>query len=244
VYAYLPKKQGTDEVHDSELLKAVERVRNLVDSGWNGGASRGTEPADAGMTAIKANNHVYYPLLHLSQDSNIKAPARFAPQGLNDGEVKFVRDLVQWFGENDSPVPGTEAFFFRNESRGRGLGFFIADNFYPDFILWFVSPQEQTIVFVDPKGIRNLGGFEHPKLKFYRTVKEVEAKVNESRTDSWSPLRLVSFILSQTPFEKVMWNQNATEGKLSKREFEDRHVLFMSDQDYVSNLMRRIAPSR
>ena len=244
VYAYLPKKQGTDDVQDTDLLQAVERVRNLVDSGWNGGASRGTEPADAGVTAIKAKNHVYYPLLHLNQDSNTKAAARFAPQGLNDGEVKFVRDLVQWFGENDSPVPGTEAFFFRNESRGRGLGFFIADNFYPDFILWFVSPQEQTIVFVDPKGIRNLGGFQHPKLKFYRTVKDVEAKVNESRSNHLAPLRLESFILSQTPFEKVMWNENATEGKLSKREFEGRHVLFMSDQEYVSNLMRRIAPSR
>ena len=240
VYAYLPKKQETDDVQDTALLQAVEKVRDLVEDGWNGTDSRGTEPAEAGVTAIKAKNHVYYPLLHLSQDAKNKAPARFTPQGLNDGEVKFVRDLVQWFHNNESPLPGTEAFFFRNESRGRGLGFFIADNFYPDFILWFLSPTEQTVVFVDPKGIRNLGGFEHPKLKFHRTIKEVETKLNESRSSSLASLRLESFILSQTPFEKVMWNENATNGKLTKSEFEDRHVFFMSDPDFVDRLMARI----
>jgi|GEM_PF-4114507 len=54
VYAYLPKKQGTDDVQDAALLQAVERVRDLVENGWNGGVSRGTEPADAGVIAIKA----------------------------------------------------------------------------------------------------------------------------------------------------------------------------------------------
>jgi hypothetical protein len=240
VYAYLPKKLGSDQVQNTALLQAVERVRHLVENGWNGGESRGTEPADAGVTAIKAKEHVYYPLLHLSQDATIETPARFTPQGLNDGEVRFVRDLVQWFHENDPPLAGSESFFFRNESRGRGLGFFIADNFYPDFIIWFVQPDAQTVVFVDPKGIRNLGGFDHPKLQFYETIKEVEARLNAEREDVLPPLTLESFVVSTTPHENVMWNTHAGAGRRDKKDFEERHVLFMGDGQYLDKMMLQL----
>ena len=243
VYAYLPKKRGTDDVDDKALLQAVERIQQLVENNWNGGFSRGTEPADAGVTALNAQRHVYYPLLHLNWDKKAGPSPRFSPQGLNDGEVRFVRDLVQWFGANDPPIPGAEAFFFRNESRGRGLGFFVADNFYPDFIVWLLTPDTQIIVFVDPKGIRNLGGFDHPKLRFYRTIKEIETQLNEQRDDDQPSLRLESFIVSTTPFENVMWNTNAGDARRSKEEFEDRHVVFMGDGDYLDKIITRILNS-
>jgi hypothetical protein len=235
VYAYLPKKQGTDEVDDTHLKETVDRISELVANGWaHGSDAAQTEITRDGITAINAGNHVYYPLLHLNRDDS----TRFSPQGLNDGEVTFVQDLVEWFRTNDSPVPGAEAFFFRNESRGRGLGFFIADNFYPDFIIWFVTPDTQTVVFVDPKGIRNLGGFDHPKLRFHRTIKDVEARLNEDRGQGCVPLCLESFIVSTTPYENVMWNTHAgNDSRRSKEEFEERHVMFMRDGDYISKLM-------
>ena len=45
-----------------------------------------------------------------------------------------------------------------------GLGFFTQDsNFYPDFILWLLEMDgdtvaHQSIAFIDPKGIRNSQG--------------------------------------------------------------------------------------
>jgi hypothetical protein len=37
------------------------------------------------------------------------------------------------------------------------VGFFEAGNFHPDFILWLLVGGQQHVIFVDPKGIRNLG---------------------------------------------------------------------------------------
>lgn len=50
-----------------------------------------------------------------------------------------------------------ELYLLRNLSKGRGIGFFEAGNFHPDFILWLISGGRQLIAFVDPKGIRNIG---------------------------------------------------------------------------------------
>ena len=47
---------------------------------------------------------------------------------------------------------GTELYLLRNQSRGKGIGFFEAGNFYPDFILWLLVPDRQYVTFVDPKG--------------------------------------------------------------------------------------------
>ncbi|GAB4266256.1 hypothetical protein [Thermincola ferriacetica] len=49
-----------------------------------------------------------------------------------------------------------ELYLLRNQSRGKGIGFFEAGNFYPDFILWILYNGKQYITFVDPKGIRNM----------------------------------------------------------------------------------------
>jgi len=38
--------------------------------------------------------------------------------------------------------------------QGKGIGFFEANNFYPDFILWLLTEDRQYIAFVAPKGLR------------------------------------------------------------------------------------------
>ena len=44
----------------------------------------------------------------------------------------------------------------RRLSRGRGVGFFEAGNFHPDFIVWQIEGKKQYVNFVDPKGILHL----------------------------------------------------------------------------------------
>jgi len=67
-------------------------------------------------------------------------------------------------------------YLLRNLSRGRGVGFFEAGNFHPDFILWLLVGKRQYITFVDPKGIRNLEGRSDPKIAFHKTIKELEVR--------------------------------------------------------------------
>lgn len=52
---------------------------------------------------------------------------------------------------------GVDVFLLRNESRGRGMGFFEAENFYPDFILWLVEGKKQSLSFIEPHGLQHEG---------------------------------------------------------------------------------------
>ena len=87
-------------------------------------------------------------------------------------------------------VPQT--YLLRNRSRGRGVGFFEAGNFHPDFILWLLAGDRQHVTFVDPKGIRNIG-VDDPKIRFFETIKEIERRLGDPK------VALDSFIVSRTP---------------------------------------------
>ena len=90
-------------------------------------------------------------------------------------------------------------YLLRNLSRGKGIGFFAADNFYPDFILWLVDGAKQRIVFVDPKGLAMLkpNDFSHPKIHLYRTLQEIAGNLDDPNVS------LDSFIISDKPFTET-----------------------------------------
>ena len=90
---------------------------------------------------------------------------------LNEGERDFVTDLKKFYEKERGFFEGKELYLLRNLSRGRGIGFFEAGNFYPDFILWLLIGGKQYVSFVDPKGIRNLDGADDPKISFFQTIK-------------------------------------------------------------------------
>jgi hypothetical protein len=111
----------------------------------------------------------------------------------------------------------------RNESR-KGIGFFEASGFYPDFILWVNEGQKQRVVFIDPKGIRNLQGLDHPKIQLFKTLKEeVEPTLNDP------DISLDSYIISNTPYREIhLWGD--------RPKFLENHVLFDYDEEYVKTL--------
>src|SRR5208283_6122654 len=117
------------------------------------------------------------------------------PVVLNEGERDFVLDL-KGFYEKDHPFfEGKELYLLRNQSRGKGIGFFEAGNFYPDFILWLLVPERQYVTFVDPKGIRNLQGVDDPKISFHETIKALEKRLGDTKVS------LNSFVVSVTPYK-------------------------------------------
>jgi len=52
---------------------------------------------------------------------------------------------------------GMELFLLRNMSREKGVGFFEAGNFHPDFILWVFKGDIQYVNFVEPHGLMHEG---------------------------------------------------------------------------------------
>ena len=154
------------------------------------------------------------------------------PVHLNEGERDFVVDLRSFYQNNRESFHDKELYLLRNQSRGRGIGFFEAGNFYPDFILWLVDGQRQHVTFVDPKGILHLQGPDDPKIRFYRTIKDLEARLGDSN------VVLDSFILSNTPYQQVSW----WDGGMTLADFESRHVLFTKPDRsiYISKMLHEI----
>lgn len=165
----------------------------------------------ANFQALSFSQHLYEPLVYLKSDL-----VEVRPVHLNEGERDFIIDLRAFYQEKRADLREKELYLLRNQSRGRGVGFFEAGNFYPDFILWLVDGRHQHIAFVDPKGITHLKGPDDPKIGFYRTIKDLETRLGDTN------VTLHSFILSHTPYERVSW----WNGGMTLADFESRHVLF------------------
>jgi hypothetical protein len=177
-----------------------------------------------GLKAIWFGRHLYEPLLYLEKNG-----LEISPVPLNKEEKRFVEDLRDFHDGNAEFFAHRELYLLRNLSKGRGVGFFEAGNFHPDFIIWLLVGNEQHVVFVDPKGIRNLGPTD-PKIQFYETVKEIEQRLGDPK------VRLDSFIVSNTPSHtiRMLWG-------MDKPAMASRHILFQEeDKDtYVRTMLEQ-----
>ena len=199
-----------------EIVAKLQELSSLIDRG-------DLRPWEfRGMKAVWFGQHLYQPLLYL--DDKI---VEISPAPLNKGERLFVEDLREFYDGNTAFFADKELYLLRNLSRGRGVGFFEAGNFHPDFILWLLTGGRQHVIFVDPKGIRHIGSND-PKIQFYKTIKDIEQRLGDSN------VTLDSFIVSNTPSHtmEMFWG-------LKKEEMEDRHVLFqVEDQNtYIEDML-------
>ncbi len=176
-----------------------------------------------GIKAIWFGRHLYQPLLFL--DGGV---VDISPVPLNKGERRFVEDLKAFHEANPQFFADRELYLLRNLSKGRGVGFFEAGNFHPDFIVWQLVGERQRVAFVDPKGIRNVG-LQDPKIGFHETVKEIEQRLGDPG------VVLESFIVSNTP-SHVMHQQWG----IKKDEMARRHIVFQDeDKDtYIRTLLQ------
>jgi hypothetical protein len=204
------------EESEEAIAAKLRELKGLIEGGdlkpW----------AFQGIKAIWFEQHLYQPLLYL--DTKV---VEISPVALNKGEQQFVEDLKAFHDGNQGFFADKELYLLRNLSKGRGVGFFEAGNFYPDFILWLLVDDVQHVVFVDPKGIRNLGTAD-PKLEFYKTIKEIEQRLGDG------DVHLHSFIVSNTPSHtmQMLWG-------MDKAAMMARHILFQEeDRDsYVGGML-------
>ena len=189
------------------------------------------------IKSIRFDQHLYYPLLCLNpknevgknvlvDNENNEPLIKVSPIALNEGESKFVEDLRSFYETHQNDLlKDKELYLLRNESR-KGIGFFESSNFYPDFILWLKEGDHQHVVFIDPKGIRNLKKqLENEKITLFKELKsEIEPSLKDSN------VTLDSFIISNTKYHEVEdWG--------TPKDFHDHHVLFQKDDDdYIHTL--------
>lgn len=189
-------------------------------------ADRRMTGGNATVDILSFKGHLYEPLIKVSGTSiSVK------PVSLNEGEMRFVRRLKEYCAAHPAEFEGKPLFLLRNMSRGRGVGFFEAGNFYPDFILWRLDGGKQRITFVDPKGIRQLSWANEPKLDFYKTIREVEARVGDPNVS------LRSFIVSVTPAAEMALHWGVT-----REQIAERSILFDEDARYIEVLLEASLP--
>ena len=122
----------------------------------------------------------------------------------------------------------SEIYLLRNLSRGKGVGFFEAGNFHPDFILWLVQGSRQKIAFIDPKGILRLHGLNDPKIMFHQKVKDMEKRLGDK------DVAMYSFIISNSWLADVKWWSGG-----DILEFSKRNVFFQKEEKdiYVQKII-------
>ncbi|MEA2117159.1 DEAD/DEAH box helicase family protein [Halovibrio sp. HP20-50] len=222
-----------------EYLKKLEALKQLVADGKIGEASQWSAP---NMVAISFDRHLYYPLLALEDKDAV--PLTLRPLGFDaPSEWEFVRDLEAFYNspEGKEAIGHRSLYLLRNaDSEKKGLGFALAGNFYPDFLLWLVddTTKQQWLTFVDPKGLRNLD-LSDAKLGLYKEVKTLESTLAAQAKPGEPPLTLNAFVLSPTKFSDLL---NVGDPK-HKTELEERHVLFMEEggNSYLKKMFDRIS---
>jgi hypothetical protein len=102
------------------------------------------------------------------------------PIALNESEYQFVTDLKRWCDDHTDILKdkGMELYLLRNMSRGKGVGFFEAGNFHPDFILWVLKGGKQYIHFIEPHGLIHEGPSSE-KINFHIRIKDIERRLGD-----------------------------------------------------------------
>ncbi|MBA4390025.1 MAG: type III restriction endonuclease subunit R, partial [Syntrophus sp. (in: bacteria)] len=211
-----------------EYEKKIRALQVLVKDGklgeagqWNAGQ----------MVAICFDRHLYYPLFAFDG----AVPLKMRPLAFDaPSEVQFVRDLEAFYKSplGQQVIGKRSLYLLRNaDTKAKGLGFALAGNFYPDFLLWLVDDDtgEQWLNFIDPKGLRQMN-LNDPKLGLYKEVKVLQEKLGDPK------LTLNAFIVSGTQFTSLL-NVSCKQADLEKR-----NVLFMPDggQVYMKKMFELI----
>jgi hypothetical protein len=88
----------------------------------------------------------------------------------------------------------------------------------------------QHVVFIDPKGIRNLGSTDL-KIQFHQEIKKIQERLADPNVN------LQSFIVSNTPSHtmEMLWN-------MDKAAMRSRNILFQDEDQatYIGSMLNAV----
>jgi hypothetical protein len=213
--------------NETRIIDKIQELKDII-------ASKAFKSFQVGadFESLFFQQHLYYPLLHIDK-SRYRDTVRIQPVALNNGEKNFVEDLKSFHTKNADYFKDKELYLLRNLSR-KGIGFFEANNFYPDFLVWIVQGTKQHVSFIDPKGLRQIQGFGDDKIQLHKKIKSaIQAKLGDPNVE------LNSFIISVTPFNQLThWK-----GQEGIPDFNEQNVFFQPDQRefYIKLMLGKIA---
>ncbi|EDY35133.1 hypothetical protein ABOONEI_2675 [Aciduliprofundum boonei T469] len=183
-------------------------------------------PYDKGLKNVYIDVHLYQPLL----EDNSKVT--IIPKGLNEGERDFIEKLRNYLKNKQECLENKniKVYVLRNRTRGKGVGFFEANGFYPDFIVWIKKEDVQHILFVEPHGLGHFSEKDIKKIELYKKIKDIE---NSLKNRTGKNVTLDSYVISRTEYKDIKHYFNGE----SKKELKKKHLLFKEDPGYVYEIM-------
>ena len=182
------------------------------------------------LPRLHLDAHLYNPLLvresdvdeHGQQQALFHSVAvRSVPSGLVASEVRFVRDLRDFWAEavQDPGWHGCEIYLMRNLPR-KGVGFFQTAGFYPDFMLWLKKGNTQALAFVEPHGMVI---WDPLKVSLLEDIRALGLSVPT-----------VAYIVTSTPPRSI----GAIGGVAASPDWlRERHILLQDDATYIQTIL-------
>ncbi len=184
----------------------------------------------SGLMRVFNDRHLYQPLLAITNAIDLW---RTTPPALENSEKHFVEDLRDYIHRHSEKLLAkTDVFLLRNQSRGKGVGFYENEGFYPDFILWILDGSKQRIVFIEPHGMVHEAIHEYnKKITLFKRLKALTHERFQSEQ-----VQMDSFIISATSFPDL--RQKYPE--MDAYRFRELHILFRDpvDPTYLSPIFQ------
>jgi hypothetical protein len=219
---------------DALFIEKVKQLRDSVQAAISTKKTLGSAdvrfPDPSILEPFLSTEHLYNPLFYIPDGISL---VHVDLGSLNEGEKSLVKELSNYvLREREGVLKGKQIFLLRNRSRA-GIGFFEADNFYPDFILWLIEGDKQFIVFIDPKGLVQLNIITNSKIEFAHRIKNLETKLGEEK------ISLNSYIVSVTKKSTVLSQTGLSEGELNKK-----NVYFKEDANYIDQIIESVLATK
>ncbi len=211
---YIPR----DEAQELE-----PQIQHLIESGKIYG------PNVTNLPNAYNDRHLYQPLLAITNANDLW---RITPPALEESEQQFVKDLRNYIRlQREGYLAEKEVFLLRNQSRGKGIGFYQNEGFYPDFILWITEGAKQRIVFIEPHGMVHDTINEHnDKVTLFKRLQDLSYERFRGEH-----VQMDSFIISKTDFPVLRSRE-----RMDRQAFaEEWHILFRTDKlDYLDPIFQ------
>ena len=201
------------------------QIKHLIENGDIYG------PDLTNLPNVYNDRHLYQPLLTVGEAD---ALLRTTPPALEESEKHFVEDLRRYVrGQGEKLLAKKQVFLLRNHSRGKGIGFFVNEGFYPDFILWILEGKKQRIVFIEPHSmVHEVINEPNKKITLFKRLRDLSHERFRGEL-----VQMDAYMISRTSMSNLI-RKYPDEDRQSFA--EEWHILFRNDADpnYLSPIFQ------